>query len=138
MIREFHLHGHRGDPEADAWCALLEGLGVDPSSVPSPSTITYDEASRRLTYEVYALDEDGRSFLNAARDEVVRGECTLRLDRRPVFPGDFEPIGLQHRDDVPNWPTPIQEVSLACRECGSSPEAGCTPDCAERIRRDAL
>lgn len=86
MIREFHIDACRGEPRGDAWCALLEGLGIDPGRVPSPATVTYDPDERLLTWPQYAVHADGSLVLTADGDDAHRVEVSMRLDEHPAFP----------------------------------------------------
>lgn len=87
MIRTFRVpEWSAGDPNTiDRWASLLRGLGADPRDIPVPSTVVYDDETRRLTYEVYVRDENGSLFIGPDGD-IARGEMTIRLDEHPVFP----------------------------------------------------
>ena len=74
---------HAGTPAGITWC---HRMGLDPSWVVVPNTITLDDEARTVTVERYSrLDANGRTIVDGDRNCLVTDPVVVQLEA-PALP----------------------------------------------------
>jgi len=64
-------------------CEWLRHHGIDPNDVPVPGWIERRPAERQVVHEAYALNEQGRRYMNETRTDAVREVRVVQLEAEP-------------------------------------------------------